>query len=137
MSWHGHTPLFQEQISDDHAVIRLASGDGTAADGGEVPGGVDLVEAEDRDAAVKGIAPASADTEEGIVEVAFDEALDGIRGRGIEVACENDGLSGGEGGRVFEDLEGHGDLKLTLLAVLFVVSPTLPLPEPKVGGCRR
>ena len=61
--------LFEKKVGDDHTVLRLLDGDRARAEREEVMRGVDLVEAKQRDAAMIGVSPASADGAKGVGEV--------------------------------------------------------------------
>lgn len=66
-------------------------------------GGVDVVNAEDGKAAVEGIAPATPDFREGVIEIGDELAMDDICSARIEIASQ-DRRDGGEGAGLFESL---------------------------------
>ncbi len=82
-------------------MVGFFGDDCAGGEGLEVGGGVDVVDAEDGEAAVEGVAPAAADGGEGIDEVVRELEVYDVVGGCVEVAAEDDG-SGVRGGGEFE-----------------------------------
>lgn len=77
--------LTENKIGHNHPMVAGAGCDGEGAHWREVVGGVEMVDAEDRESALEGIPPAGADAGEGIREIRCKLAMDDVRCGGVEI----------------------------------------------------
>src|SRR6478752_5031339 len=125
--------LFHHKIRHDHAVVAVAGGDDSAADRDEMAGRVEMVDPQDRETALEGVAPAGAGGGEGIDEIAGELAVDDVGGGSVEIAAE-DRWHVGEIGGPLKDVQGERELLLADDPVVPVVGPRGSPPQAQVGG---
>ena len=122
-----------KKIRDHHSVIAVTGAHRPGANGGEVAGGINLINPQNRQSALIGISPATAGSGKGIDEIPGELAMDHIRGRRIEVPAEEGG-GVGKIRRLRENLLGEIQLLRAKDAVVAMGLPRRRGPQSEVGG---
>lgn len=117
-------------------MVAVTGGDGTTTDGGEVSGCVDVVDAENREAPMKGVSPAFTRDGKRIFKVRRKLAVDDVRRRRIEIPAEEGGGVRESGRCLCEDPQGGGEFLLADYPVVAMLYPRFLFPEAQIGGSR-